>query len=268
MPNSPPDTGAQPREPGSGTVGQLDRPADGRVGERAKPNVEKLADRAPVPGRQGGADETGGAGVVGQLEGTLGQTRAGVVTDALGRSGDDGGDVGDRPVPEPRPGGGVGVVDGDGVALGAFQGTAPGKLRGDILPARDAEDPGELLGRSGRAVSDGGADDGEGKPPRGAGRRGRWRSSRRFFHAVLWRGGDMRPTGAPASCRAPWRSGPGRARRVVFHPIPVCLVDGALLAMADVAWQLPARLLDGELLVHQPPVGVVGRVDDGRAALA
>lgn len=102
-----------------------------------------------VAGRRGGTDVAGGAGVVGQLEGALGQAGAGVVAGALGQVGDGGGDVGDRPVPEPGSTGGVGVVDGDGVALGAFGGAAPGQLRGGVLAAGDAEDAGVLLGRQG-----------------------------------------------------------------------------------------------------------------------
>jgi hypothetical protein len=40
-------------------------------------------------------------------------------------------------------------------------------------------------------------------------------------------------------------------------------VDGAFLAVADVAGELVAGLLDHELLMHLAPVGVVDRVDDG-----
>lgn len=39
-----------------------------------------------MPGGWGGTDESGGAGIVGQLEGALGQTRAGVVTAPSGSS--------------------------------------------------------------------------------------------------------------------------------------------------------------------------------------
>jgi hypothetical protein len=49
---------------------------------------------------------------------------------------------------------------------------------------------------------------------------------------------------------------------LIFHSVPVCLVDGAALAVADVPGEGVAGLLDAELLAHLPPVGVIDRVDD------
>ena len=51
---------------------------------------------------------------------------------------------------------------------------------------------------------------------------------------------------------------------LVLHPVPVRLVDGALLAVADVPGELVTGLLDGELLMHLAAVGVVDRVHDGQ----
>ena len=70
-------------------------------------------------------------------------------------------DVGDRPVPEARLRRRVGVVDRDGVALGALGGAAPRQLRGDVLAAGDAEEAGHLRGRRAPALGQRGAGDGE-----------------------------------------------------------------------------------------------------------
>ncbi|WSK10653.1 hypothetical protein OG717_02100 [Streptomyces celluloflavus] len=49
---------------------------------------------------------------------------------------------------------------------------------------------------------------------------------------------------------------------MIFHAIPVCQVDRAVLAVADVPGKGVAGLPDAELLAHLPPVGVIDRVDD------
>ncbi|MFB6961973.1 hypothetical protein ACFCYB_34560, partial [Streptomyces sp. NPDC056309] len=49
----------------------------------------------------------------------------------------------------------------------------------------------------------------------------------------------------------------------VFHPVPVCLVDGALLAVADVAGELVAGLLDG-VVVGRPDLPDLLRPRDAR----
>lgn len=56
----------------------------------------------------------------------------------------------------------------------------------------------------------------------------------------------------------------GEGAELVLHSVPICLVDGPLPAVADIAGELVPGFLDGELIVHLAPTGVVHGAEDGQ----